>query len=101
MMPKRRKPTHPGKILMEEFLKPLNMTSRQFADRLGGDWSEVKVEAFIKGKENLSSDAMRQFATLLDTTFEFWLHLQDLYNHWEDIHQKNEKGSLKPWKKAQ
>ena len=101
MMPKRRKPTHPGKILMEEFLKPLNMTSRQFADKLGGDWSEVKVEAIIKGKENLSSHATREFAALLDTTPEFWLNLQNLYAHWEEIHRKNEKGALKPWKKAQ
>ena len=57
MMPKRRKPTHPGKILMEDFLKPLEMTPRQFADKLGGNWSEVKLEAIIQGKENLSSHA--------------------------------------------
>jgi antitoxin HigA-1 len=101
MMPKRRKPTHPGKILLEEFLKPLGMTSRQFAEKLGGDWSEVKVEAIIQGKENLSSHAVREFAALLDTSTDFWQYLQNLCSHWEEIHQKNEKGALKPWKKAQ
>ena len=101
MLPKRRKPTHPGQILIEEFLKPLMMTSRQFAEKLGGDWNEVKIEAIIKGKENMSEKAAQEFAASLDTTPQFWLHLQSLCKQWEEIHRHNEKGSLKPWKKAQ
>ena len=101
MLPKRRKPTHPGQILMEEFLKPLGMTSRQFAERLGAGWNEVKVEAIIKGKENVSDKAAEEFASTLGTSPQFWRHLQSSYNQWEQIHHHNEKGSLKPWKKAQ
>ena len=101
MLPKRRKPTHPGAILMEEFLKPLGMTPRQFADKLGGSWSEHKVEAILKGKEGVSDKAAEQFASVLETTPQFWIHLQRLYHQWEETHKQNEKGSLKPWKKAQ
>ena len=101
MLPKRRQPTHPGKILMEDFLKPLKLTSRQFADMLGGDWSEYKVEAFISGKENLSEEAAREFAAKLGTSMQFWQHLQQMHNKWAETHRHNEKGSLKPWKKAQ
>lgn len=101
MMPKRRKPTHPGQVLLEDFLKPLSLTSRQFADKLGGDWSEVRVEAIIKEKEYLSPKAIKEFAETLGTTTYFWEHLQNIRKQWEQLHHHNEKGSLKPWKKAQ
>ncbi len=101
MMPKKRKPTHPGQILMEEFLRPLMLSPKQFAEKLGGDWNEIKIEAIIKGKENLSEKAFQEFAVFLNTTPEFWRRLQNLYNQWENSHRQNEKGSLKPWKKAQ
>jgi addiction module HigA family antidote len=101
MLPKRRKPTHPGQILMEEFLKPLGFDSRQFAEKLGGHWTELKIEAIVRGKENISEKVAQEFATFLDTPVQFWIHLQKIYNSWEEMHHRNEKGSLKPWKKAQ
>ena len=101
MLPKRRKPTHPGVILMEEFLKPLGITPRQFAEKLSGNWNEYKVEAIINAKENLPDKAFSEFAVALGTTPQFWQHLQNVYHQWEATHRQNEKGSLKPWKKAQ
>lgn len=101
MLPKNRKPTHPGKILLEEFLKPLNWSSREFAEKLGGNWSELKVEAIIKGKENLPHTAYQDFANVFGTSPELWQHLQHAYSQWESTHKHNEKGSLKAWKKAQ
>lgn len=101
MLPKRRKPTHPGTILSEEFLKPLGMTSRQFAEKLGKHWNEVKIESIIKGKENISEKGASEFAAVLDTTPQFWQRLQDHFHQWEQNHKHNEKGSPKPWKKAQ
>ena len=101
MLPKRRKPTHPGQILLEEFLKPLELSPRQFAEKLGNQWTELKIESFIHGQENLSEKGAQEFAAELGTTPHFWQHLQSLYNQWEEIHRQNEKGSLKPWKKAQ
>ena len=101
MLPKRRKPTHPGEVLMEEFLKPLKISPRQFADRLKGDWSEYKIEAMISGKENLTDKGAEEFAIQLGTTPQFWQHLQHVHNQWEKTHLQNKKGSLKPWKKAQ
>jgi addiction module HigA family antidote len=101
MLPKRRRPTHPGVILLEEFLKPLRLTSRQFAETLGNDWNEYKIEAIVKGKENLNEKNFEEFATALGTTPQFWQRLQSIYRQWEENHRHNEKGSLKPWKKAQ
>ncbi|MBI2809524.1 MAG: HigA family addiction module antidote protein [Candidatus Melainabacteria bacterium] len=101
MLPKKRKPVHPGQVLELEFLRPLGLTSRQFAEMLGGSWNEVKVEAIIKGKENIPDQAMEKFAAALKSTPQFWRHLQNIYNQWTGTHERNEKGSLKPWKKAQ
>ena len=101
MLPKRRKPTHPGALLVEEFLKPLGWTPRVFAEKLGGKWNEVEGEAIARGNQNISERAAQDFASVLGTSAHFWLHLQSIYNQWEAIHRQNEKGSLKPWKKAQ
>lgn len=78
MLPKRRISTHPGKVLLEEFLKPLEMSTSQLAKHLG-DWDEQKVEAFIKGDENLTEAVAQKFAILFDTTPELWIQLQRLF----------------------
>jgi plasmid maintenance system antidote protein VapI len=50
MFPKNREPTHPGEILLEEFLKPLSISQEDFATHLGGSWTQPKVSAFIRKK---------------------------------------------------
>lgn len=101
MYPKRRAPTHPGTILLEEFLKPLDMNARKFAQILGGNWSELKINAIITGTEGISDQAAHDFAEALGTTSEFWKKLSQYYQQWQQIQNNNEKGSLKQWKKAQ
>jgi len=43
----RRRPTFPGKILREEFLKPLALTQRQLADHIGGDVKVINSRAAL------------------------------------------------------
>lgn len=100
MLPKRRPPTHPGVILEKDFLKPLHLTPKQLALNLGKDWSEQKVLHLIEGKETINAKMAKQLALQLHTTPHFWLRLQELHHQWHVIHKQNEKGSLKPWKKA-
>lgn len=101
MLPKRRNPTHPGEVLHEEFLKPQNISIKKFAQMLGHPWSEEKITLIIKGKEHLSPELIEKLGALFNIESHFWVHLQSLYHEWESIHRYNEKGSLKPWKKAQ
>jgi addiction module HigA family antidote len=101
MFPKKREPAHPGIILQEEFLKPLQMDAEKFAAVLGGNWSELKVEAVIKGKEKISDLMAHEFADVLGTTVEFWKRLAHFHQLWEQAQQQNEKGAHKPWKEAQ
>jgi len=82
MLPKNRKPTHPGEILLEEFLKPLGLSQEQFADHLGGTWTQPKVSAIINKKRAITESIALDFADVFGTTPEFWLNLQNRYDLW-------------------
>src|SRR3989338_5290399 len=76
----KRKPTSPGQILSEEFLKPLKLTQKVFADHIGVD---IKViNRLINGKTSVSPELALKFSSALDTSPQFWLNAQqavDLY----------------------
>jgi antitoxin HigA-1 len=80
MLPKRRNPTHPGEVLLEEFLKPLNISVSKFVKDLGEKWNERRLESNIKGEEGISNETAHKFADLLRTTPEFWIHLQRIFD---------------------
>lgn len=80
MLPKRRNPTHPGEVLAEEFLKPLNISVAKFVKDLGDKWNERRLESVINGEEGISTETARKFADLLRTTPEFWIHLQRIFD---------------------
>jgi len=88
MVPKRRAPMHPGVVLQEEFLKPLNLTPKQFAEKLGRAWTELHVVAILKGKEGISQETARAFAVVLATPESFWIRLDQQYYQWEKTHHK-------------
>lgn len=69
-----RKPILAGEILSEEFLKPMNITQKQFADHIKVD---VKViNRLINGKTSLSAELALKISASFDTTPEFWLSFQ-------------------------
>jgi addiction module HigA family antidote len=81
MMPKNRKPTHPGKILLEEFLLPLQMSQVELAKRMGVPIQ--RVNTLIKAKRNMTAETAILLARVLNTSSEFWMNLQvacDLYD---------------------
>jgi addiction module HigA family antidote len=76
----RRKPTSPGEILHEEFLKPLRMTQKQLADHLGCDTKVIN--RIVNGRTSVSAAMALKLAAAFRTTPEFWLNAQqavDLY----------------------
>lgn len=82
MIPKNRKPTHPGEILYEEFLKPLELTQLEFAKKLGIPIQ--RVNEIIKGKRGITPETAWLFSKIFGTTPEFWMNLQnnhDLYTN--------------------
>jgi addiction module HigA family antidote len=83
MLPTHRKPTLPGKILLEEFLIPQGITQTEFALHLGGSWSQPKLSAIIHGRRSITEEIALDFADALGTSPEFWVGLQADINLWE------------------
>jgi antitoxin HigA-1 len=82
MLPKHRPPTHPGEILLEEFLKPLKISQGQFAKYLGGTWTQPKVSEIINKKRRITEAIALDFSDALGTSPEFWINLQNRYDLW-------------------
>ena len=74
MLPKNRVPTHPGEILLEEFLAPLGVSQKQFAEHIGVPIQ--RVNEIVRGRRGVSSATAWLFAEALGTTPEFWMSLQ-------------------------
>jgi antitoxin HigA-1 len=86
MVPKNRKPSHPGEILLEEFLKPLEMSQVDLADKMGVPVQ--RVNTLINGKRDMTAMTAILLARVLKTSSEFWMNLQvacDLYEAQKSI----------------
>jgi antitoxin HigA-1 len=95
MLPTHRKPTQPGKILLEEFLIPLGITQTEFALHLGGSWTQPKLSAIIHGKRSITEEVALDFADALGTSPEFWIGLQIDVHLWETKQRRKKISPLK------
>ena len=71
-------PIHPGEILLEEFLKPLNMSQRELAKSLG--MNAQCVHAIIKGEESVTAEIALRLSRFFGTSARFWTGLQSQYD---------------------
>ncbi|HEX5838282.1 MAG TPA: HigA family addiction module antitoxin [Anaerolineales bacterium] len=78
MLPENRIPTHPGEILLEEFLVPMNVSQVAFASHIGV--SIQRVNEIVRGKRGVTPETAWLFAEALGTSPEFWLNLQTNYD---------------------
>ncbi|NGX45421.1 MAG: putative HTH-type transcriptional regulator YbaQ [Chlamydiae bacterium] len=83
MLPTHRRPTQPGKILLEEFLAPLEITQTALVAHLGGSWTQPKLSAIITGKKSITEMIALDLADALGTSAEFWIGLQTDVKLWE------------------
>lgn len=74
MIPTHRTPTHPGEVLLEEFLDPMGLTQVAFAEHL--NVSVQRINEIVKGKRGVTPETAWLFGQALGTTPEFWLNLQ-------------------------
>ena len=80
ILPKNRPPTHPGEMLLEEFLKPLGITQTELADRISVSF--VRVNEIINGKRGITPDTALRLSALFGTTPDFWLNGQLAWDLW-------------------
>jgi len=90
MLPENRIPAHPGVILLEEFLQPLNLTQIAFSKHIGVPIQ--RINEIVKGKRGITSETAWLFAQAFSTTPQFWLNLQA--NH--DLARKRPNKTIEP-----
>ena len=74
MLPKKRVPTHPGEILLEDFLKPMGVSQVALAEHL--DISVQRINEIVRGKRGVTPETAWLLAGALGSTPEFWINLQ-------------------------
>ena len=99
-LPTKRPPTHPGEMLLEEFLKPLGISQSAFAVRLGVSFP--RLNEVIRGKRSVTPDTALRLARVTGMSAEFWLGLQQDWDLWHALRsvQAMEIMQLKPIRRA-
>ncbi|MBB3059278.1 HigA family addiction module antitoxin [Microbulbifer rhizosphaerae] len=80
-MPTHRQPIHPGEILVEEFLRLMNITQLELADAIHITYQ--RVNKLVNQKRGITPSTALRLARFFGVSTDFWLNLQirwDLYN---------------------
>ena len=80
-IPTDRVPTHPGEMLLEEFLAPLNLTQRELATAIHVPYQ--RVNELVNGRRGITPSTALRLGRYFHVSAAFWLNLQlrwDLYH---------------------
>jgi len=80
-------PTHPGEMLLEEFLKPLEISQSAFAIRLGVSFP--RLNEIVRGKRAVTPDTALRLARVTRMSADFWLGLQSDWDLWRVLRSKS------------
>jgi addiction module HigA family antidote len=95
----KRRPTHPGEMLREDFLPDYGLTVSKLAEALGV--SRQSVNELLRGRRALSPEMALRMAKLFGNSPEFWLKAQRAVDLWDATHAiKKEIGRIKPLRSA-
>ena len=89
----RRAPTHPGEMLLEEFLKPLGMSQADAARKM--HISSNRLNELVRKKRGVTAETALRLADLLGTSPEFWLNLQTTWDLWHAYRVESDPRFLK------
>lgn len=85
-LPKNRRPTHPGRVFLEDFLEPLGISQKAAAERLR--ISYPRMNEIVNGKRAVTPDTALRLGRFTDTEPEFWLDLQQAVDLWDALHSE-------------
>jgi antitoxin HigA-1 len=77
-IPTDRQPTHPGEMLVEEFLRPMQITQRELADAIHVPYQ--RINELVNGKRGITPSTALRLARFFGVSADFWLNLQ---NRWD------------------
>jgi addiction module HigA family antidote len=78
MIPKNRIPTHPGVILLEEFLIPMDLSQVKLADHIGVPVQ--RINEIVRGKRGITPETAWLLSQAFGTTPQLWINLQTNYD---------------------
>ena len=90
-IPTHREPTHPGEMLLEEFLTPMGLTQRELADGIRVPYQHINE--IVNGRRGITPSTALRLAKYFGNSEGFWMNLQlrwDLYQA-----QRSEEGDLR------
>ena len=85
-IPTNRPPIHPGEILLEEFLKPANITQVELAEAI--DVSVQRVNEIVKGRRDITPSTALRLSRFFRTTPEVWMNLQLRVDLWKAMQKE-------------
>ena len=86
-LPKNRVPTHPGEVLLEEFVKPLEISQTELAEWIGVSYP--RLNEIINGKRGITPDTALRLQQVFGADAQFWLNLQLVWDLFHAKHSEN------------
>lgn len=84
LVPTDRVPTHPGEMLLKDFLRPLDLSQRDLADAIGVPYQ--RVNEIVRRRRGVTPSTALRLAKFLNTSPGFWMNLQMT---WDLFHARN------------
>ena len=88
-VPTHGPPTHPGEMLLEEFIKPLGLQHKDVAARLG--ISKVRLSEIVHAKRSVTPDTALRLERLTGVSAQFWLNGQLAWDIYHVMHSAKAK----------
>ena len=88
-VPDKGPPTHPGEMLLEEFIKPLKISQTELAEWIGVSYP--RLNEIIHGKRGVTPDTALRLEQVFGNDAQFWLNLQTAWDLFEAKHSTTAK----------
>lgn len=98
MRPTNRPPTHPGEVLLKEFLEPLGVSQVEAARRLKIPFQ--RLNAIVKGRRGVSADTALLFEALTGWEAQIWLALQAKWDLWHALRARGQRPKVRALRRS-
>jgi addiction module HigA family antidote len=98
MLPTNRPPTHPGEMLLKEFLEPLGVSQVEAAGRMGVPFQ--RLNAIVKARRAVSADTALLLEALTEWDAQIWLALQAKWDLWHALRARTHRRHVTPLNRA-
>jgi addiction module HigA family antidote len=98
MLPTHRPPTHPGEMLLKEFLEPLEVSQVEAARRMNIPFQ--RLNGIVKGRRGVSADTALLLEALTGWDAQIWLTLQSKWDLWHAMKARRRRPKVSPLRRT-